>query len=99
MASDLAMLAEPGRLPPEVKALHGVTLLARATRRLGFEARPLPKTLGNQLVRLYMLGLLRIYNPSGDRRLAQAESDAYPSEIWLGRRELSERYASATRQE
>ncbi len=93
MASDLAALAAPGRLPPEVRALHGVTLLASGTLRLGFEVRPLPKTLGNDFVRLYMLGLLRIYNPRGDVRLAQAEPDAYPREIWLSRRALSECYS------
>ncbi len=35
---------------------------------------------------------MRIYNPRGDVRLAQAEPDAYPREIWLSRRKLSERY-------
>jgi peptidoglycan-N-acetylglucosamine deacetylase len=98
MASDLAVLARPGRLPPEVKALHGVTVLARATLRLGFEVRPLPRTLGNDLTRLYMLGLLRIYNPNGDHRLAQAEPDAYPAEIWFGRRSLEKRYVRTARE-
>ena len=97
MAADVSVLAVPGRLPAEVKALHGVSVLASATRRLGFEVRPLPKTLGNDFVRLYMLGLLRIYNPRGDVRLAQAEPDAYPAEIWLSRRALTERHGEARR--
>lgn len=92
MARDLEVLAEPGGLAPEVRALRGVTLLARASRRLGFEVKPLPRTPLNDLTRLYMLGLLRIYNPEGDRRLARAEPDAYPAEIWLGRQALAERY-------
>jgi hypothetical protein len=95
MAADLEMLAE--LLPPEVRALHGVTLLARATRRLGFEVRPLPRTLKSDFTRLYMLGLLRIYNPRGDLRLAQAKPDAYPAEIWFGRRAPVERYGRMAR--
>lgn len=92
VAEDLATLATSGRLAPQVKALRGVSLLARGSRRLGFEVRELPRSRWNSLVRFFMLGLLTIYHPNGRRRLRQAERDAHPAEVWLGRRTLEDRY-------
>lgn len=98
VAGDLSALAAPGRLDPGVKALHGVTLLAGAGPRLGFEKRGLPRTPWNDLVRFFMLGLLAIYSPKGRRRLARMRQDLYPAEVWMARGTLLARYRGAGRE-
>jgi len=91
--SDLTVLAQERKLPAEVKALHGVTIIARGCRRAGFEVRELPRTRGNDLVRFFMLGLMTIYNPDGKRHLSIVDPNVYPAEIWLGRRALESRFS------
>ena len=95
VANDLSALT--GRLDPAVKALHGVTLLAGAAPRLGFEKRDLHRTAWNDLVRFFMLGLLAIYSPEGRRRLARTREDLYPAEVWMARSTLMARYGGAGR--
>lgn len=90
-AEDLAVLAAPGRLGAEVKAIRGVTLLARGAPRLGFEVRALPRSRWNALTRFFMVGLFTIYNPEGRQRVA-LERATYPAEIWMGRQTLASRY-------
>jgi hypothetical protein len=93
MAEDLRildrLLAE-GKLP-EVVALHGVTLFARAGRRLGFETRPLPRTPGWGLVRYFMVGLLAVYHPQGWEAAERMRRTAWPGELWMSRARLQAR--------
>ena len=88
----LAGLAVPGRLPSEVKALHGITGLAPGSRRLGFEIYPLRQSLLNDLTHFYMNGLLVIYNPEPGRREDLIRRPVYPAHVWMDRRMLHQKY-------
>jgi hypothetical protein len=75
----------------EVKALHGLTLFAPAGARVGFEARPLPRTWRFALDRFFMAGLVMLYNPSGWRAAAH-QAARWPGEVWMSRATLTHRY-------
>jgi hypothetical protein len=87
---DLLALAEAAAREelPGIRAIHGVTLFAPAGRRLGFEVRPLPRTLYWALVRFFMLGLLAVYHPAGRRRLNRRAARLWPGEVWMSRSAL-----------
>ncbi len=84
---DLAAL--DGILPAGVVAVHGLTLVHPAARRLGFEVRPLPESPGSRLVRFFMMGLLAIYHPRGIHRVQSITERDRPAEVWLSRRRLT----------
>jgi hypothetical protein len=99
MMGDLRALArsmERGDLPPDIRALFGVTILARASSRLGFIVRPRRRTLKAYLDRIYRQGLLALYCPRGVGRLAHRRTLAsWPDEVWISRAELVRRYGQA----
>jgi hypothetical protein len=83
----LDRLLADGKLP-EIVALHGVTLFARAGRRLGFEVHTLPRTPGWGLVRYFMVGLLAVYHPRGWEAAERLRWTAWPGELWMSRARL-----------
>lgn len=85
---DIALL--DSLLPPGVVALHGLTLVHPAARRIGFEVHPLPEGVGTRLVRLFMMGLIAIYHPRGTSRVQSITSRDRPAEVWLSRKRLRE---------
>ena len=100
MAADLGALArwvERGDTTEPVahmRALTGLTLLGRASRRLGFTVRERPHTLMSEADRIFMTGLLALYSPQGLARLAHGRTyGSYPSEVWMSRATLLQRYA------
>ena len=71
--------------------------LNEAAPRLGFTVRERPHTLITWLDRLFMTGLLALYNPRGRARLEQgATFGAYPAELWMPVGKLQRRFDPAT---
>jgi hypothetical protein len=82
---------------PRFVAIHGLTLIGRAAPRLGFTVRERPVTLLAWFDRLFMQGLLTIYNPDGLKRLQRGTTfGAYPMEVFMSRAELLRRYGALT---
>jgi hypothetical protein len=96
LRDDFAALARWSRqpdFPDELQALFGYTLLNEAAPRLGFTIRERPHTPITWLDRLFMTGLLTLYNPRGRARLEEgATYGAYPAEVWMPVGELRRRF-------
>jgi hypothetical protein len=75
----------------DIKALHGLTLFAPAGTRLGFEARPLPRTPRFAMQRYFMAGLVMLYHPGGWEAAARHRT-RWPGEVWMSRASLTHRY-------
>lgn len=90
----LAAAMERGDLPRDVRAVFGISVLARGSARLGFVVRPRPRTFKSFLDRVYLQGLLALYCPQGVGRLGYGRTvTSWPDELWMSRAELMRRYA------
>ncbi|HEY8812729.1 MAG TPA: hypothetical protein VIO86_09590 [Candidatus Dormibacteraeota bacterium] len=91
LASDLDHLARRVRSGElgEVQALRGVTVLAAAAGRLGFEVRPLAPGLATAAVRQVAALVLVAYDQHGLERLDRGLP--WPGEIWMSRDALLSR--------
>ncbi len=100
LREDFAALARWSSQPDfldGVQALFGYTLLNEPAPRLGFTVRERPHTLITWLDRLFMTGLLALYNPRGRARLEEgATFGSYPAELWMPVGELQRRFDPAT---
>ena len=77
LREDFAALARWSRqpdFPDGIQALFGYTLLNEPAPRLGFTVRERPHTLITWLDRLFMTGLLALYNPRGRARLEEGDT-------------------------
>lgn len=91
--AELACRIARGELD-EVKALVGITLFARAGRRLGFEVHPLPPTWYTRLQRFFFVGLVAVYHPLGWRMAERYRERAWPGQTWMSRNTLLARYGT-----
>jgi hypothetical protein len=93
-AQDLHLLAKQvasGRFG-NITALHGITILHVAARRLGFQIDELPDNLWKKGARFYMIGLMQVYHLRGDEVSGLREKPWELKEVWLSRAALLTKY-------
>jgi hypothetical protein len=94
VAKDLCLLAQQvaSGMFGNITALHGITLLHVAARRLGFQIDELPDSLWKKGARFYMAGLMQVYHLRGDEVSGLREKTWELKEIWLSRATLLSKY-------
>jgi hypothetical protein len=75
-----------------ITALHGITILHVAARRLGFQVYELPDSLWKKGAHFYMAGLMQIYHLRGGEVAGLREKTWELKEVWLSRAALLTRY-------
>jgi hypothetical protein len=93
-AQDLCFLAQQiaSGVFGDITALHGITFLDAAARRLGFQVDELPDSLWKKGARFYMAGLMRAYHLRGDEVSGLREKTWELREVWLSRVALLAKY-------
>jgi hypothetical protein len=96
-SEDLKCLAEQvnnGIFAPEIKAIHGRTLLrqAQGNQLLGFTVTDIPDSMWKRLSQLYLGGLRQAYYPDRARGSLANVKPLVKKEIWMSRRKLLQLY-------
>jgi hypothetical protein len=94
LVQDLQLLAQQvaSGMFGNITALHGITLLHVAARRLGFQIDELPDSLWKKGARFYMAGLMQVYHLRGDEVSGLREKPWELKEIWFSRAALLSKY-------
>jgi hypothetical protein len=93
-AQDLRLLAQQiaSGMFGNITALHGITILHIAARRLGFQIDELPDSLWKKGARFYMAGLMQVYHLRGAEVSGLREKPWELKEVWLSRAALLSKY-------
>jgi hypothetical protein len=96
-SEDLKCLAEQvnnGAFHPEIKAIHGRTLLrqAQGNQLLGFTVTNIPDSPWKLLSQLYLGNLRQAYYPNRARRSLARAKPLEKKEIWMSRKKLLNLY-------
>jgi hypothetical protein len=96
-SEDLKYLAKQVRdetFAPEIKAIHGRTLLRQdqGSQRLGFTVMDLPDSRWRHLSQFYLTGLRQAYYPEQARRSLAKAKPLVKKELWMSRKKLLQRY-------
>jgi hypothetical protein len=96
-SEDLKYLAKQmndGVLAPEIKAIHGRTLLRQdqGNQRLGFTVMDLPDSRWRRLSQFYLTGLRQAYYPVRARKSLEKSKPLAKKEIWMSRKKFLQRY-------
>jgi peptidoglycan-N-acetylglucosamine deacetylase len=96
-SEDLKYLAKQmsdGTFAPEIKAIHGRTLLRQdqGNQRLGFTVVDLPDSRWKHLSQFYLAGLRQAYYPERARRSLAKAKPLVKKEIWMSRKKFLQRY-------
>jgi peptidoglycan-N-acetylglucosamine deacetylase len=93
-AQDLHFLAQQiaSGMFGDITALHGITILHVAARRLGFQIDELPDSLWKKGARFYMAGLMQVYHLRGDEVSGLREKTWELKEIWFSKEALLSKY-------
>jgi len=94
LAQDLHFLAQQiaSGMFGNITALHGITLLHVAARRLGFQGDELPDSLWKKGACFYMAGSMQVYHLRGDEVSGLREKPWALKEVWLSKAALLTRY-------
>jgi peptidoglycan-N-acetylglucosamine deacetylase len=94
LAQDLHFLAQQiaSGMFGNITALHGITLLHVAARRLGFQVDELPDSLWKKGACFYMAGLMQVYHLRGDEVSGLREKPWELKEVWFSKAALLTRY-------
>jgi peptidoglycan-N-acetylglucosamine deacetylase len=92
-SEDLKYLAEQVNnetYSPQIKAIHGRTLLrqAQGNQLLGFTVMNIPRSRWRNLSQLYLGGLRQAYYPDRARRSLANAKPLVKKEIWMSRKKL-----------
>jgi peptidoglycan-N-acetylglucosamine deacetylase len=93
-AQDLRILAQQivSGTFGNIAALHGITLLHIAARRLGFQVDELPDSLWKKGARFYMARLMQVYHLRGEEVSGLREKPWELKEVWFSRAALLSQY-------
>jgi hypothetical protein len=94
LAQDFHLLAQQiaSGMLGNTAALHGITVLHVAARRLGFQIDELPDSLWKKAARFYMAGLMEVYHLRGDEVSGLREKSWELKEVWLSKAALLTKY-------
>jgi hypothetical protein len=96
-SEDLKCLAEQvnnGAFDPDIKAIHGRTLLrqAQGNQLLGFTVADIPDSRWRHLSQFYLSGLRQAYYPDHARGSLANAKPLVKKEIWMSRKKLLQLY-------
>ncbi len=90
--SNLAHLAEKGKLDPRVKAIWGVTMLGPGLKRLGFELKPMEKGISSRFLIMWMNLLKWVFSPAEPKARSKNKSKRKGYQYWMSIEQLIKKY-------